>query len=135
VTNPIWFTSALDTATTLPLGAPGATGAHVGDWNAIQFNFVSAASVMANTVVRYSTGGIVITGPADNAVPSLNANIFADNATGLQLPLLSATITVSGQTFLRNGIGLQVSGGTVSANSNTFTSNTTGISIKGGTAN
>ena len=137
--SPIWFTSALDTETVwhgLPILPPSTTGtARLADWNAIQFNTPDAGSVMVNTIVRYSSSGIVVSGPSGNAAPSLTGNILADNATGIQFSLPGGAVTVSGHTFVRNGIGLQVTAGTVNASSSTFDSNATGVMLSGGTGN
>ena len=137
--SPIWFTSAQDTETVWhgsPILPPSTTGtARVADWNAIQFNTPAAGSVMINTIVRYSSSGIVVSGPSGYASPSLTSNILADNATGIQFSLPGGAVTLAGHTFVRNGIGLQVTAGTVTANSSTFDSNTTGVMLSGGTGN
>ena len=137
--SPIWFTSALDTETVwhgLPILPPSTTGtARVADWNGIQFNTPTAGSAMVNTIVRYSSSGIVVSGPSGYASPSLTGNILADNATGIEFSLPGGSVTLSGHTFVRNGIGLQVTAGTVTANSSAFDSNTTGAMLSGGTGN
>ena len=134
--SPIWFTSALDSATTLPLQPPPPSpGPAIGDWNSIQFNTNVAGSILTNVIVRYSSGGVVVTGPLGNAVPAFTTNTLADNANGVQFSVPSAVAAISGQSFVRNGIGLSVAAGTISVTANTFTSNSIGVSVAGGTPN